>query len=463
MKLLAFLFIIASGTLAATIQTPISKMSQDQLLELAAIQGLMNTSKSYTTKIWAEQAKIDFENNQRSRPPNQQVIAAAKAQIVQITASREKAVPSHDIILRTYKLYGLKPSNYSAPIQDGKFKGDNASWAPKYHEWGVANDRMDQKGKDQTLRYHDPYGAVTWINGDIWITPDVLTESPAYLAAIILHETVHFEQFTDTFLAKTLTAIDRENRAYSEMQKSANVVALGLKSNEVAKINAIFVKAMIKLRSNPYANVPGLYEATDPEPDKLQGEKGLLEGIEEAKRAAREIQETAQENIRRRKQQADEQARAEQNSKEIAWKYIRTTVGFACSDPTGLQERAQNGQVAPAGMDVPVLSAFVERDWEKFNGCERRLLQALLSSDKPISAVWLAQEGRRYRVEHPSLFSRIFKSLGDFLSAVDEFVKSPSREDREDGGGSRDGSGSYRDNDPHRQLRGIDGGGWKAR
>jgi len=162
------------------------------------------------------------------------------------------------------------------------------------------------------------------------------------------------------------------------------------------------------------------------------------------------------------------------------WDYMRTLVGYACSDPGNLGSLNDQGQVAGVTLDLKDLSAYVDGASAGISGCERQLLANIIASSAPVSIQSLVSWGIKYRSEHNIIvdvkhflakiadycavvvdtFISIADSLADALqlpSAADDSSSSPNSNS-----GSNHSASAPTDWSSFASLRGVQasGGSW---
>lgn len=132
------------------------------------------------------------------------------------------------------------------------------------------------------------------------------------------------------------------------------------------------------------------------------------------------------------------------------WKYLLATTGLACSNPDELERQARQGNmpgVSLSDLDIAWQMNRIEtvssKDRPVANECQKYILTAINAAGSPVSGSQILAWARRYRNEHPSLWSRFTTTIGEFFSAMSEaFQGDPSSSDsapRERSGGAAGG------------------------
>jgi hypothetical protein len=107
------------------------------------------------------------------------------------------------------------------------------------------------------------------------------------------------------------------------------------------------------------------------------------------------------------------------------WDYLRTLVGYACSDPGNLSTLNDQGQVAGVTLDLKDLSAYFDGTSARISGCERQLLANIIASPGPVSIQSLVSWGIKYRSEHNIIIDvkHFLAKIADYCAVVvDTFI-----------------------------------------
>ena len=175
------------------------------------------------------------------------------------------------------------------------FKDTYADYRPKFGKMEPTRVRNNRAGHSVAMGYPDSYAAITWENGDIVITIDAFLFSPGYLAAVVEHETIHFDQFTTPGRGDKMSPLAREREAYNVMLGPANANILKLSHAEVKTVNERFEKAKRNASSNlngTMIGASGFYSIDlTQNPD---GEDLLLQTMREARESAAKQKELAE-------------------------------------------------------------------------------------------------------------------------------------------------------------------------
>lgn len=158
-------------------------------------------------------AMDEIEKEKKSVNPSLTVIALQEESLQSML---EEEASLRTIIAEVKRAYGITPDKYLAPLTAYRFKGELSTWDPKFGEHATRRLHQKRNGKKVVMIFNEDYAAVTWENGEIILTRRAF-RSPGFLAAAIYHETVHFNQFTNTDpkqSADNLTRRQIEFRAY---------------------------------------------------------------------------------------------------------------------------------------------------------------------------------------------------------------------------------------------------------
>lgn len=243
----------------------------------------------------------------------------------EIDAKRQQAtILYNEAIHAAISAYGIAPDRKVANlVMGGEFKGRKATWMPVF---GEVKSRWLQDYKGHSMEIKPPVGgadALTWPTGQIEIGENVFT-SPAFLAAIIAHETIHFEQRTTHGRGDRpgMTFRAMELEAYNDILSPQRAAALGLQSWETAIIDSRKTKALNTPEDAyvspfagldasgpdaPSAGIPGL------ESIETGGDSSFGDWLKEAGSVGQEV---AQRNAAQR--EADARALREKEEKDAA-------------------------------------------------------------------------------------------------------------------------------------------------
>lgn len=101
-------------------------------------------------------------------------------------------------------------------------KGRDITWLPVARE-NQARDVQDASGDLQPMKQDKKgYVAITYPDGVSVITPAVFEYGPAYLASILLHERIHFEQFTTDGKGNVMSYAEAQVEAYQAQVDNAS-------------------------------------------------------------------------------------------------------------------------------------------------------------------------------------------------------------------------------------------------
>lgn len=157
----------------------------------------------------------------------------------------------NDLLSRTMSLYRIRPSPpHGGVIVPGPFLGERVRWAPIYSPQRRVRRIERQDGTVMVLRAPGRYEAITWADGRVELTDEAF-RNPAYLAAILLHESVHFEQYVTPGRGDRHGAVRLELEAPSRSSGQNTARILGLSADDVDRIHRIHTEQMEAFQRNP--------------------------------------------------------------------------------------------------------------------------------------------------------------------------------------------------------------------
>ena len=162
--------------------------------------------------------------------------------------------------------YGIRPEHITGTLViDGELKGQKATWDPVFGEM-KSREFKDYNGVERTLQPLNGASAMTYVDGQIIIGKDFFTESPAFLAAGIIHETTHFEQFT-TSGQGACQAYDPTCELEAYKVELSAIKTLGLTPHEVLRIGKGMKDEMSKIYLKPWLIPAFILNAPKPRSD----------------------------------------------------------------------------------------------------------------------------------------------------------------------------------------------------
>mgnify|MGYP001591441458 CR=1 FL=1 len=126
-----------------------------------------------------------------------------------------------DVIRQTLELYHIAPPLKHQTIVAGPFFGSEAHWDPKFGRLDHRMVKNEETGKYIPLIYDKESAAVTWHDGRIELSREVF-KSPGFLASVLYHEAIHFEQLTTKGQGDEMSDHETEYKAYM-MQRSKRI------------------------------------------------------------------------------------------------------------------------------------------------------------------------------------------------------------------------------------------------
>ena len=174
----------------------------------------------------------------------------------------QRQVFEEDAIKAVIAAYGIKPKHETGALYLGTLSGTKAvRWDP------ILSERQNRDAKNaagETVHlHHPPSSALTWSNGQITVSqksffytaknPGEITffATPALLASIIIHETVHYEQYTNPKDA-SMSLFSMEEESYSTQMNAGSVI--GLSNDEENLINHAMITELKWVKAHPNAS-----------------------------------------------------------------------------------------------------------------------------------------------------------------------------------------------------------------
>ncbi len=145
-----------------------------------------------------------------------------------------------EIVLRTAHLYGIQPR--PAAIVMGPAAGTIPAWSPVYvPEWRFKTVMIN--GKKVDFKVTRSYAGITLANGSVELDDNAFKYSPGYLAAVIFHESIHFEQITTKGRGDVINDWTAETEAHSADCGTEAVAAFRLTATEKAEAESAFTSS----------------------------------------------------------------------------------------------------------------------------------------------------------------------------------------------------------------------------
>lgn len=281
-RLLTLVVLLMSASPAAALRQPTTPV---QLKELADIRAAMSGEKTtYETdlRLW----NIAFKKVD-GKIDNDAKIAALTVQLEALKATH--AAVMTDIVKRTVKLFDIQPGPTSGHIVGGEFLNSTPPWSPVFAPQ-VEQRRVPVPNKpDVVMKAHGPYAGIAWADGTVELNEKAFL-SPGYLAAIILHESVHYAQMTTVGRGDRISAVRAEIEAHSQSSGVEAAAAFGLTTDEKGKLKAAFTGNIKRFQNSPSMNMLSMqFAAVDPEPIKERSELDFLEPWRQGSSAVSEM------------------------------------------------------------------------------------------------------------------------------------------------------------------------------
>lgn len=399
--------------------------------------------------------------------------------------AENKRVPAANAALAAIiKAYDIHPDKESTPAAAGLYENRTVRWSPEFGEMRLDHVYLDGNGKKIGEDHLDPntdYSGITWADGKIVITPAVLFEtrsdgtpsfSPGMIAAIIYHETIHFNQLTDPIRAKHMSTAAMEFAAHTSMQ--VHQAEFELTKGEMDFISDRLQKSLDINLKNPNVLMIGAVklEPTAIDENDDNGEAAFIQGLRQitpvtkVDRDAFAAQESEAEArwkndpeyiAYKARSDAYERWGAEARARDAAqerervehfaemrrrWEYLKTMTGLACSNPDALERLGLEGKVPGVSIsdldlewEMSRTEGMGKKERPVVNSCQKYILSSVRNSNDLVRGRELLAWAREYREQHPSLLARFTTGIGDLFSAMGEAG---------DGGGNYSNAGARR-------------------
>lgn len=85
-------------------------------------------------------------------------------------------------------------------------------------------------------------------------------------------------------------------------------------------------------------------------------------------------------------------------SREAGWHYLSALIRYACADPDGFNTNVS--QNAPGVVfSYEVMSDFYSSESSNLSDCDRKLIEPIVNSERPVSYSWLVHQAKSYRAK----------------------------------------------------------------
>jgi hypothetical protein len=177
----------------------------------------------------------------------------------QINSDKQKRlVLYNETIHAVIAAYGISPEHEEGTLVREEFKGNAAKeWNPMFDNRS-ARDALNKDGQDVSM-LPPPSVSLTWADGQVTLGAGAFFggkdhpyfASPALLASVIIHETVHYEQYTTPGRGDNMTHAELEMEAYKVQIGSAKEI--GLMPDEVRLIGQGMTNGLQWIRAHPHS------------------------------------------------------------------------------------------------------------------------------------------------------------------------------------------------------------------
>lgn len=83
-------------------------------------------------------------------------------------------------------------------------------------------------------------------------------------------------------------------------------------------------------------------------------------------------------------------------SREAGWHYLRALIRYACADPDGFKTNISQN-VPGVVFSYEIISDFYSSESSNLSPCDRKLIEPIVNSERPVSYSWLVHQAQRYR------------------------------------------------------------------
>lgn len=285
-----------------------------------------------------------------------------------------------EVLNKTRRLYHIEPS-------------PGALYEGKPYEWRTEYDSISAMG-NAIVRAR--YGGAETVNAAQTSVEDGSTafvdlwafESLPRLAAILVHEAVHFEQFTTVFLSSTAIVDPRE--AEAQAVQAEYRPALGLSKVETAANRSIAENLGAAMDAESLQEFSKIlrYEA---------GSMRRRPPIRHRNEIIRLINEWADsESKSQRKSRSEYWGRFLRN--ERTWRFLRATVARLCAAPSGDLKGIRT--LKTYEVERPFAAASYSEGMHEYSDCEQDALADFVVAPQPIRYEDLMGFVRAYRMRH---------------------------------------------------------------
>lgn len=281
-RLLTLVVLLMSASPASALRQP---KTPEQLKELAAIgTKLAGEKTAYETSLTLLRDAYKLIDGKMDKEAD---IAALEQKLATLNAAH--AVVMTDIVKRTVTLFDIQPGPTSGHIVGGEFLNSTPSWAPVFAPQVPQKTIQVPNKPSITLTAHGPYAGITWADGTVELNEKAFL-SPGYLAAVILHESVHYAQMTTVGRGDSITGVRAEIEAHSKSSGPEAAAAFGLTDIEKGKLKAAFTENIKRFQNRPNMNMMSLqFAGADPEPIKERSELDFLTPWQQGSSAVSEM------------------------------------------------------------------------------------------------------------------------------------------------------------------------------
>lgn len=421
---LVLAFVTAAG--AVSLHRPQSQQ------ELASLDDAKKHIRAVTVDIPAQIFKQQERQDKLQRDVDASDADKAKVEAAIKQLELQRVAEGDEAIQSIVRAYGISPDKARGTLVAGPIKGMRAEWKPIA---GKLEPRMAlaANGESIPLVPFDPNDAAEMFSdGQIVVTLRSFYSgpnrpvSPAFLASIIVHETVHFDQLTTEGRGGRMTQMRAEFEAFSAQTSKE----LGLTRVEVEAINDVQTRELARISnfgngSRPFVGVAGPGTPDDLDHLKQSASDNFLRSwSSEGSPISSEMHDRLAESQRIRQQEAEKRRRMEPLPKGPGWQeledwashachylappeYVRTP-SFPSPDELSYMQWAQreNDSRAEAkhrsdAYDRQYLldhSAVIEKaeierllsqDGDRLDACKRDVIGIFQKADGPIETSWL--------------------------------------------------------------------------
>jgi len=185
------IFVATLWLVQAATAVEVRRPSDDEVAALRKAVGDANASQ-----LGLDEARVALERLRRKIAPDRKKIKDLSERIESLRGPN--AALHNEVLRQAVEIFGLAPPQKKLfnRDKDGPFGGVGTTWQIWFQEGTSKYGMVDKHEKPRFGTYDtSSFYGIAFADGMVWITPKAF-QSGAFLAAVILHERVHFDQYT---------------------------------------------------------------------------------------------------------------------------------------------------------------------------------------------------------------------------------------------------------------------------